>query len=277
MSSDLPILQFDPAREAVIEPARLIEETDVPKAAVLCYFTEVIERLCGDGRGKIIGRPGAEGMPFPMYEIELDGRRLAVVFPGVGAPLAAITLEDAIAYGCRKFAVCGAAGALVPELVAGHVVVPEVAVREEGTSYQYIAPSREIRADAHALSVTRSVLEERSVPYTLGKTWTTDAVYRETRARVERRKRDGCLVVEMEAAALMAIAHFRQVQLAYSCTPEIRWRGRIGTTAVFAHTRSERHSSSWPPPSASGFDEYWSAATDGHALRWVLSRRGCDK
>jgi len=215
MSSDYPILQFDPAREAVVEPAELIEPRDVPEQAVLCYFTEVLERLCGDGRGKPIGRPGAEGMPFPMYEIDLDGRRLAVIFPGVGAPLAAITLEDAIAYGCRKFAVCGSAGALVPDLVAGHVVVPEVAVRDEGTSYHYLAPSSEIRADARTVAVTRSVLEEHSVPYLLGKTWTTDAVYRETKASVERRRRDGCVVVEMEAAALITIAQFRHVPLAY--------------------------------------------------------------
>lgn len=215
MLSDYPILQFDPAHEAVIEPAKLIERKDVPEAAVLCYFTDVIERLCGDGQGKPIGRPGAEGMPYPMYEIDFDGRRLAVIFPGVGAPLAASTLEDAIAYGCRKFAVCGAAGALVPELVAGHVVVPDAAVRDEGTSYHYLAPSIDIRADGRAVAVTCSVLEQKSVPYMLGKTWTTDAVYRETKARVERRRRDGCIVVEMEAAALMAIAQFRDVPLAY--------------------------------------------------------------
>jgi DNA gyrase/topoisomerase IV subunit A len=65
MWSDHPILQFDPAHEAVIEPAKFIEPADVPEAAVLCYLKDVIERFYGDGRGKVIGRPGAEGMPVP--------------------------------------------------------------------------------------------------------------------------------------------------------------------------------------------------------------------
>jgi uridine phosphorylase len=50
-------------------------------------------------------------------------------------------------------------------------------------------------------------------PYTLGKTWTTDAIYRETRARMARRSSEGCITVEMEAAAFFAVAQFRGVQM----------------------------------------------------------------
>ena len=60
--------------------------------------------------------------------------------------MAAAFLEQAIARGCRHFAVCGGAGALVPELVLGHVIVPTAAVRDEGTSYHYLAPAREVEA-----------------------------------------------------------------------------------------------------------------------------------
>ena len=58
------------------------------------------------------------------------------------------------------------------------------------------------------------VLTEHRVPYVTGKAWTTDAPYRETRARVARRVAEGCLAVDMEAAALFAIARFRNVRLA---------------------------------------------------------------
>ena len=44
-----------------------------------------------------------------------------------------------------------------------------------------------------------------------GLSWSTDAIYRETRARVSRRVEEGCLVVEMEASALMAIARYRSI------------------------------------------------------------------
>jgi purine-nucleoside phosphorylase len=51
------------------------------------------------------------------------------------------------------------------------------------------------------------------VGYTLVKTWTTDGIYRETRARMSRRRDEGCTAVEMEAAALFAVAQFRNVTL----------------------------------------------------------------
>ncbi|GHV48535.1 hypothetical protein FACS189499_08150 [Clostridia bacterium] len=55
------------------------------------------------------------------------------------------------------------------------------------------------------------ILTELNSPYVCGKTWTTDAIYRETRANMEKRKRGGCLTVEMECASIMAVANFRKV------------------------------------------------------------------
>jgi purine-nucleoside phosphorylase len=55
------------------------------------------------------------------------------------------------------------------------------------------------------------VLDQHAVPYIVGKTWTTDAFYRETPGKVARRREEGCLTVEMEAAAFFAVARFRDV------------------------------------------------------------------
>jgi uridine phosphorylase len=49
------------------------------------------------------------------------------------------------------------------------------------------------------------------VETTHGLSWSMDAIYRETRARVSRRVKEGCLVVEMEASALMAVARYRSI------------------------------------------------------------------
>jgi len=65
------------------------------------------------------------------------------------------------------------------------------------------------------VTAATGLLSERSIPHVTGKTWTTDGVYRETRARTARRRDEGCLTVEMEAAALLAVARFRRVPLAY--------------------------------------------------------------
>lgn len=210
--SDYPILEHDPDPVGIIDPT-MVPPRDVPEHAVLCFFNEVVTKLSNDARECFKLR--AEHGTHVAYEIEHEGKRLAFFQPGVGAPLAAAFLEQAIARGCRRFAVCGGAGALVPELVLGHVVVPTAAVRDEGTSYHYLPPSREVDADPATVDVLTKLLTERAVPFVKGKTWTTDGVYRETRARTTKRREEGCIVVEMEAAALFSVARFRKVPLLY--------------------------------------------------------------
>jgi uridine phosphorylase len=133
------------------------------------------------------------------------------VHPGVGAPFCAAVLEELIALGGRTFMACGSAGALRSEITAGHLVVPTSAVRDEGTSYHYLPPAREVQPSAGAVAAIEATLKKHNVPYVAGKTWTTDAIYRETPAKVARRRAEGCLVVEMECAAFFAVAQFRGV------------------------------------------------------------------
>jgi uridine phosphorylase len=210
---DYPILEFDPAREAVIEPARLVEAVSVPEHCVACFFTEVIAGLVGEGKARQVWADRSEQGVHPVYQTELRGRPFAFFHPGLGAPLAAGILEAVIAIGCRRFIACGGAGVLDKGIAAGHIIVPTSAVRDEGTSYHYLPPAREVKASATAIAAIEHVLERRGVPYVLGKTWTTDAFYRETAAKVGLRRAEGCLTVEMEAAALFAVAQFRGVAL----------------------------------------------------------------
>jgi uridine phosphorylase len=206
-----PILEFDPSPEAVIEPSAVIEPRDVPAHVVLCYFQEIIEDVVREHGGQEVARLRSEIGENPIYEIEYGGSRLAIVHPGVGAPLAAGSLEELIALGCRAFVAAGGAGVLVPELALGHVIVPTAAIRDEGTSYHYLPPSREVAADQDAVAAIIATLVRHRVAYVTGKTWTTDALYRETRTRMARRVAEGCLAVEMEAAACFAVAAFRGV------------------------------------------------------------------
>jgi uridine phosphorylase len=217
--TDAPILEFDPAATAVIEPTDHIEPMDVPPHAVLCFFQDVITTAVTEHTGREVHRVVSEIGPNPVWEIDIEGRRLAVVHPGVGAPLAAAFLEELIALGCRSFVACGGAGVLVPELALGHVIVPTAAIRDEGTSYHYLPAGREVRPTAQAVNAILATLERHGVPFVTGTTWTTDGLYRETRDKVARRVGEGCLSVEMEAAALFAVAAFRGVsfgQLLYA-------------------------------------------------------------
>jgi uridine phosphorylase len=208
-----PILEFDPAQEAFIEPSKVIRPRDVPAHCVICFFKEVIEKVASSQDAKVVADNRWEDGPHPLYETTHLGRRLAFFHPGVGAAIAANLLEEVIAYGCRKFIVCGGCGVLEKGIAVGHLIVVASAVRDEGTSYHYIPPDREIQADAAGITALETTLKQRGAPYRLGKTWTTDAPYRETHARIAARRAEGCAVVEMEAASLMAVAQFRGATL----------------------------------------------------------------
>jgi uridine phosphorylase len=207
-----PILEFDPDPAAFIDPQKLIQPIDIARRCVLCFFQDVLQEMVANGRLQPIHQLGSEIGHNPVYEMTVQGERIAVMHPGVGAPLAGGFLEELIALGCRDFIACGGCGVLDREIGLGHVVVPATAVRDEGISYHYLPPSREVAAHPTAVRAIEEALQQHHVPYIVGKTWTIDAYYRETPARILRRREEGCHVVEMEAAAFFAVAHFRGVR-----------------------------------------------------------------
>ena len=211
--NSFPILEFDPDKSAKIEPTRVFSKRDdVPSRCVLTFYqTSVIEPLCEQGKllkiDAIEGDTGRQNL----YVLDYEGEKLLVVNPGLGAPAAAAILDILIGMGVDRVVACGHGGVLRRDIVRGSVVIPSSAIRQEGTSYQYLPPSREVEADPHVTSVLETVLQRHKIRYEVGKTWTTDAIYRETATTVETRKQEGALVVEMEAAALFAVAKFRNI------------------------------------------------------------------
>jgi len=81
------------------------------------------------------------------------------------------------------------------------MIVVESALRVEGTSHHYLPAGRHVDADPVAVEVLTRLLNERGVAFQTARVWTTDAPYRETPAKIESRREEGCIAVEMEAAA----------------------------------------------------------------------------
>lgn len=218
---DYPILEFDASPLAIIEPGHILKPLEtMPEWCVLCFFREVIEDICTGEHGEVIQELGSEIGKNQIYALKVgdgqDQKRIAVAHPGVGAPLAAGFLDELIALGCKKFIAVGGAGVLnnTDKLVVGHAIIPDSAIRDEGTSYHYLPPSREVTPHPAGVAAIQKTLKKHDLPYVMGKTWTTDAIYRETPAKVAMRRDEGCLTVEMEAATFFAVAQFRGVQLA---------------------------------------------------------------
>ena len=178
---------------------------------MLCFYSEILAALPPEADQ--VGELQAAHGSHPIWRIRRNGHDVAVFHPGVGAPLAAAFLEEAIVLGARKVVACGGCGVLTPEVPAGQVIVPTEAVRDEGTSFHYLRASRTVEADSAGWP-PRNFSLRQSVPFAAGKVWTTDAIYRETRQKVDRRRAEGCLAVEMEAAAFFAVARFREIRFA---------------------------------------------------------------
>lgn len=214
MTDDLALLEFDSDPVGLVDQwVCLANKRDtIPERVVMCFYSEIVAALPLDAEQ--IGELEAAHGRHPIWRIRRHGHDIAVFHPGVGAPLAAAFLEEAIVMGARKVVACGGCGTLSTEVGAGDIVVPTSAVRDEGTSFHYLAPSRTVDADVEGVATAIALLRERDIAFTTGKVWTTDAIYRETRQRIDRRRAEGCLVVEMEAAAFFAVARFRGIRFA---------------------------------------------------------------
>ncbi|HPL82385.1 MAG TPA: nucleoside phosphorylase [Anaerolineaceae bacterium] len=208
---DYPILHFDPNAGALLNPADVCPEINLPKHVVMCFFREVIEKIVKENDAKLLFTSKSECSDHPFYEIDYHGKRVAFFTPGVGAPLAAGLMDEAIQMGGEHFIAVGGCGVLEKEIATGQVLVPVTAIRGEGVSYHYLPATHEINMNFRPQMAIEMTLKAHNVPFYRVKTWTTDAFFRETPAKVAHYREQGAKVVEMEASAFMAVAEFRGV------------------------------------------------------------------
>lgn len=232
----LPLHEFDPDPRAVLDPSRWAGRVALPERGVACWFGDVVRARTADLTPAF--RIPTEHGPHPIWIVEHAGEQLALCNLGVGAPLAASSYDLMIALGVTKVIGCGGAGMIDGGFDVGHVIVPTGAVRDEGTSYHYAPHDTDVAPHPDALAAIVAELEANGVPHDLGLTWTTDAIYRETRGKVARRREQGCLTVEMEAAALFAVAAFRGAVYG-----QMLYAGDDVSAGEWDHRQWDRHTS----------------------------------
>ena len=208
-----PICEYDEERNAIIRATDFLEKC-LPEKCVITFFRKELEQFAEKHNLPIIGYLHLEVLDIPIFKYEIGEEQLCITMPFCTAPGAATTIEELYAMGCNKYVVCGGAGCLQKNMTMGNLILPTSAVRDEGTSYHYLPPAREVVCDKEIIEKVCKELDGMNVPYVTGKTWTTDAFYRETPDMVKHRQEEGCITVEMETAAFFAVAKFYQLQLA---------------------------------------------------------------
>lgn len=182
-----------------------------PEICVSTFSENIIQKFASlDSTEKIAELYTANGA-IPVYKIRYKDTDIAFYMSRVGAPACVVGFEEVVAMGAKKFVLFGSCGVLDDEKVKDKIIIPTSAVRDEGTSYHYIAPSAEIAADGQFVQILENVLNRCGYPYVKGKTWTSDAIYRETIPIINERKQEGCIAADMECAAMLAVSQYRKI------------------------------------------------------------------
>ena len=207
--------EFDKEKTAVINADMFHEKTaDFPKTCMSFFSKSILAEFVEKFNPDIIGEVSNSTAIFPIYKIVVDGVALVVTQAPVGAPACVANFEEIISMGVRNIMLFGCCGCLDNSLDDYSIIIPTSAIRDEGTSYHYLEVSDEVEIDSECIRVVEDVINELGLKYSKGKAWTTDAIFRETRSKVERRKNQGAITVDMECSAMAALCKFRQVNFA---------------------------------------------------------------
>ena len=208
LKHELPILEFDTDTAAVLAPTHENLNLKLPQKAVFAFLGNYIEKYAKEHSCTQAGLFISSTKSYPIYITQYKGTDICFCQAPVGAAAAVQILDWLIGYGVTEIISTGSCGVL-QDLLENTFLVPVKALRDEGTSYHYMKPSRFIDINTTALGAIEAALKEHGFAYTEVTTWSTDGFYRETKAKVAYRKAEGCSVVEMECAALAACAQLR--------------------------------------------------------------------
>jgi uridine phosphorylase len=179
---------------------------NVPPVCILDPDGDIVRRLKATGQAQ-----RAEDWPCyhtELYRFALGKQQAGIIGCAVGAPFAVLVAEELFACGCGLLISVTSAGQITPAGKPPYFVVIDRALRDEGTSYHYAAPSEFSEADPVLVAEAARALKASGVrrKSMTGASWTTDAPFRETAEAIAAARAKGILAVEMEAAALYAFA-----------------------------------------------------------------------
>ena len=205
---------------SVFAPQNLLREARRQKGLAeglvpaICVFDpdgDLVDSLHATGRAR---RHPAWACYHTVLDIFVhDEVEYGIVGRVVGAPFAVLVAEELFASGCQLLISITSAGQILPLGQPPYVVLIEQALRDEGTSYHYLPPARYSHLPPSLREMVSTNWDHRSLPLHIGASWTTDAPFRETEAMIAQCRAEGILAVEMEAAALYALAQARQYQI----------------------------------------------------------------
>lgn len=197
--------------DAIVRPVRSKRSPALGPKAILAATDGDVALL-----SKTLDLPDTSSLYMSrIYHHAGDHRLPAVVGPFMGAPYAVMLLEVLRAWGVREIFFLGWCGSTDQKVRIGDIIIASGAWIDEGTSRHYgQSADRPVAADERLCRLLKNGLARRAAPFHSGLIWTTDAIFRETRAQLDKFRQLGALAVEMELSALLSAAVFYNVPMA---------------------------------------------------------------
>ncbi|MDE6725921.1 MAG: nucleoside phosphorylase [Ruminiclostridium sp.] len=202
--------EFDSSKSAVINPDMVVNRiNDFPDVTVSCFSHHLFKNLLEFFEPEQIGESHSATGVIPIYKAEYKGKSFAMYQSYVGEPACGGIYEDIMAMGSKCLILLGNCGVLDKNIEDCGIIIPTKAIRDEGFSYHYAPPGDTIEVNTKYRELFKQVLKEFNYNYVEGTTWTIDACYRETRDKVNKRREQDAVCVEMECAGMQALCNFR--------------------------------------------------------------------
>lgn len=211
MTEKIALLEYDNSQSAIIMPNHENLDVKFPEVAVFAFLGECIDEYAKENHCEVIAEFISITKRYPIYLVNYKGKELCLCQAPVGAAAAVQIMDWLIAYGVKYIVSSGSCGVL-DDLEENVFLVPKKALRDEGTSYHYLEAERFIETNQEMRDIIEQVFIRKGLIYQECTTWTTDGFFRETKEKVNARRKEGCLCVEMECSALAACAKFRNVK-----------------------------------------------------------------
>jgi uridine phosphorylase len=197
--------------ESLLREARRqkrLAEANIPAICILDPDGDMLRHLIAGGEARV--DPAWACYHTQLYSFRRNGIDFGIVACAVGASFAVLIAEEMFASGCKLLISVTSSGQIVPIRPPPYFILIDRALRDEGTSYHYIAASEYSHAGAALIAALDRAFDKLSVPVITGATWTTDAPFRETQPTIDAMREKNLMAVEMEAAALYAFSQVRQ-------------------------------------------------------------------
>lgn len=201
---------FDNTTKAILSPEDFLGEH--PKIADICIATfsnAVRDMVIEKYNCEIVAYSGTTNGKIPIYRLKNTNNILFYMSP-IGSAISGTVMDEVRCLtGVTKFVVFGSCGIIDPQCKT-QIIVPTAAYRDEGFSY-HLAPADDY-IDVNNHNKVKAIFDKFNIEYTMGKVWTTDALYRETIKNKDTRKAEGCICVDMECSGLQALCNFRGLE-----------------------------------------------------------------